>query len=333
MVLARLTVAATASALSYSRRPRIPTDQHRPEYLHLTVQRAGTALRVVWDRDSPAIRRATRAVLHIDDGAYHSDLGLVPSQLREGNLIYDPKSAEETLRLEVYSVEPSATGLVQVVNVSAAAVPAPSLPAVTSTFKPAPILTSVTPPVSHPAPKMNPVDPPVARPPPAGFDRAANNAPNPQTNPPPIAVEKPRSSSIPEMHADSTSDREPFVSVSTEPLMGSRFGHMVGKIPLLRRLGKPAKVAAPVPLSQVQPNLKKMPGNQRLDRAVSVDVKVNVAESGAVRHAEVVEYGDPPNWTLAAAALSAARRWTFEPARMEDTAVSSDVILHFRFGP
>ncbi len=125
------------------------------------------------------------------------------------------------------------------------------------------------------------------------------------------------------MHADSTSGREPFVSVSTEPLMGSRFGHMVGKIPLLRRLGKPAKVAAPVPLSQVQPNLKKMPGNQRLDRAVSVDVKVNVAESGVVRHAEVVEYGDPPNWTLAAAALSAARRWTFEPARMEDTAVAA----------
>ncbi len=113
VVLASVALAAIVSALSYSRRPPIPTDQHRPEYLHLTVQRAGTALRVVWDRDSPAIRGATRAVLHIDDGAYHSDLGLAPSQLREGNLIYEPKSAEETLRLEVYSVQPSATGLVQ----------------------------------------------------------------------------------------------------------------------------------------------------------------------------------------------------------------------------
>ena len=210
--------------------------------------------------------------------------------------------------------------------------PVPSLPAVTSTFTPAPTLT-VTPPASHPAPKMDPVDKQETRPSPPAFDRSANNAPSPQDNPPPIALEKPRSSSIPEKHADSTYEREPFVHVSTEPLMGSRLGHLVGKIPLLRRLGKPARMAAPIPLSQVQPHVKKIPGDQRLDRPVSVDVKVNVAESGVVTHAEVVEYGNPPNWTLAAAALSAARRWTFEPARVEDTAVSSDVILHFRFSP
>jgi outer membrane biosynthesis protein TonB len=64
-----------------------------------------------------------------------------------------------------------------------------------------------------------------------------------------------------------------------------------------------------------------------------VNVKVRVAESGAVMLAEVEDYGDPPNWRLAAAALDAARRWTFEPARVEDTAVPSDVILHFRFTP
>ena len=66
---------------------------------------------------------------------------------------------------------------------------------------------------------------------------------------------------------------------------------------------------------------------------VAVNVKVRVAESGTVMLAEVEDYGDPPNWRLAAAALDAARRWTFEPARVEDTAVPSDVILHFRFTP
>jgi hypothetical protein len=241
VLLACLTLAATVSALSYSRRPPIPTDQHRPEYIHLTVAPAGRSLRVIWDRDSPAIRRATRAVLHIDDGAYHSDLGLVPSQLREGNLIYEPKSPEETFRLDVYSVEPTATGVVQVINVAPAAAPGPSPPVTTNNFRPAPILTPVTPPASHPAPKLDPIESPAARPPTPGLERPTNHAPGTQGNPPPVALEKPRPSSIPEKYTDSTNDREPLARVSTKQPTGSRLGHLVGKIPLLRRLAKPAK--------------------------------------------------------------------------------------------
>ena len=101
---------------------------------------------------------------------------------------------------------------------------------------------------------------------------------------------------------------------------------------MLRRLRKSEKFAEPVPVFQAQPTFK-MPDHQSLVRPVSVGVRVYVEESGTVRSAEVVEYGEPPNFSLANAALAAARLWTFEPARLEDAPVSSEVILHFRFTP
>ncbi len=61
-----------------------------------------------------------------------------------------------------------------------------------------------------------------------------------------------------------------------------------------------------------------MPNNQQLTRPIAVGVKVTVAESGAVNEAEVVDYGDPRYLVLANAALSAARKWTFEPTRVDD---------------
>jgi outer membrane biosynthesis protein TonB len=62
-------------------------------------------------------------------------------------------------------------------------------------------------------------------------------------------------------------------------------------------------------------------------------VKVFIGEGGRVASAEIVEFGDPPNFTLANAALAASRNWTFEPARLGELPVSSEMILHFRFGP
>jgi hypothetical protein len=120
--------------------------------------------------------------------------------------------------------------------------------------------------------------------------------------------------------------------MSAEPVPASRVSRVVGKIPLVRRLNRSNRVASPVPVFEARPKVQLSPAD-RPAGPVAVNVKVRVAESGAVMLAEVEDYGDPPNWRLAAAALDAARRWTFEPARVEDTAVPSDVILHFRFTP
>jgi TonB family protein len=122
------------------------------------------------------------------------------------------------------------------------------------------------------------------------------------------------------------------VGIVAEPVSAPRLAQLAGKIPLLRRIGHKDKATAPVPLYQAQPSLR-IPDTQNLLQPASVAVKVYVAESGAVKRAEVVVYGDPPNWNLANASLAAARKWTFQPARIEQMPVSSEVILHFRFNP
>ncbi len=154
-----LALAATVGALSYYHRLSAvrSADLRQPKYLHLTVEQAGAALRIVWDRNSPAIRSATRGVLHIDDGTYHGDQSLAPSQLNAGSFLYEPKSAERRFRLDLYSVEPNATGTVEIItHVPAPLPPAPSVPSGASSANPAPTPT----PAPLPQPGLHRAPPP-----------------------------------------------------------------------------------------------------------------------------------------------------------------------------
>jgi TonB family protein len=121
--------------------------------------------------------------------------------------------------------------------------------------------------------------------------------------------------------------------VVAEPVTGSRFGRVVGKIPLLRRLRKPTDTfVPPSPTHEVRPELN-AENRRSLRRAVPVDVKVYVAESGKVRYAELLSDGTGERRELASAAIYAARRWDFVPARLGDENVPGEVILHFKFTP
>jgi hypothetical protein len=328
-----------------------------PEFIRLNVERTGSSLRIFWDRNSSALRGATRAVLHIQDGDSQSDRDLAPSEFDAGSVTYEPKSSEFTFRLDAYSAGPNATGLVQVLNLSPQPAPAPDRSAApklppapkqpASTLLPAPAFAARTELVSAHPPAM-----PDERPDGKKVEKkeeeilsAATRSPerietsslDTRDAPAPIVVEPPpQRLAIPAERAapisGRVSGREPSVHVLAEPVLGSRWGHLVGKVPVLRRLRKPEKFTEPVPVFQAQPTVR-MPDHQSLIRPVSVGVKVYVAESGAVQSAEVVEYGEPPDFKLANAALAAARLWTFEPARLEDAPVSSEVILRFHFTP
>jgi TonB family protein len=108
---------------------------------------------------------------------------------------------------------------------------------------------------------------------------------------------------------------------------------MFRKIPLVGRLKKPGPTVNAVPAHQVQPVVR-IPKGQELLRPVAVGVKVFVSESGAVNDAEVVDYGDDPmSPTLANAALAAAKKWAFEPSRVDNIAVASQVLIRFYFSP
>jgi hypothetical protein len=364
---------ASANLLSKAPRAIAPPSVRPPQYLHLTVERSGLSLRLAWDRNSAALQGATRAVLHIDDGSEQSDRELSSSQIGAGSLVYEPKSSDVTFRMDIFSVEPNASGLVQVMNLSA---PSPVPPAASggSGARSAPVQTTGTllpirSSLHLSAPSVLPREQqslPASQKPRASASLAEADYPTPariepvstepvekEKTPPPalkvpdrteakpfdrsslvstVTLEKSRPTSpIAEAPANPT-HREPSVSIVTEPVPGSRLGQLAGKLPLVRRFRKPERTAVPVPVYRAQPTLK-IPDKQTLIHPVAVDVKVFVAESGTVKNAEVVEYGDPPNWSLANAALVAARKWTFEPARVEEMPVSSEVLLHFRFTP
>ncbi len=334
-----LVLAAAARMLPYLlRRPSAPA--RIGESLHLTVERAGPSLRLIWDRDSTTLHGAARVILHLQDGDNRSDRDLSPSEVSAGSFTYEPKTSAVTFRLDVYSEEPAASALVQVNNPPSESkltqVP-PSRPEPPLPIRPLAHKEAVSPDRSEPS---------------ADFVRKEEIRPPAAKSPPPIETDSvdtreakvriaPENSARPSPLADAPavpppavppSVRDPAVEVSAETASGSRLERLVEKLPLIRRLRKRAKTTDPVPVYQARPALKG-PDKQSLVRPVAVNVKVHVGESGTVESAEVTDYGEPPNFNLANAALTAARLWTFEPARTDETAVSSEVILHFHFNP
>lgn len=343
-------LALSLTAFWYFRRHEKVPSAAAHEHLSLNVVWEGESLRLFWDRNSPALRGVTHAFLRVRDGNHEKSVELAKSELQTGSILYKPEAPDVTFRVEVYSADPSAAESIRIISANAtqssATAPSPPLdPAPQPTVRPQPrpatpvharsfpveseVTRSSSPDRSGgdnvPAPIASA---PIVRDTPATSElSAARGAPMVRETP----IESDSKPEVSEIPAAASPGPDLPVSIVAEPVSGSRWGNVVGKIPLLRRLKKPSKVAAPAALHEVRPVLN--PEDKRtLTKPVSIDVKVYVGESGAVKHAEVVQYGDPPNWSLANAALAAAQRWDFEPARIGDLAVSSEVILHFRFG-
>ena len=345
--LAALTLTVlTVSLLSYSFRRSAAPDHRAPNYLYLTVERAGPALQLLWDGNSSAVRGATRAVLHIQDGDQQSDRELAQAELLAGKFTYQPQHSAVTFRLNVYAGEPNATGLVQVIFPASPIESAPSIE-----------------PMAQPAQNSRPSERPQVRAIARAETPASQSSPTAQSNSKvdqnietqlpvvkaleaakisrvaarepslPTGIEESRQHSPnAEGNENSTSGRELTVRALTTPVSGSKWGGLFGKIPLVRRFRKQAKAVEAVPMYQAQPVVR-MPNDRELTRPVAVGVKVHIGESGAVDDAEVVDYGDPLNSTLANAALAAARNWTFAPSRVDDIPIASQVIIHFYFSP
>jgi hypothetical protein len=365
VAMASVILSATTSVLSYSlRHPPVPNRPTR-QYLLLTARRAGTALQLMWDRNNSALDTATRAVLHIQDGDQQTDRNLSVGELTAGSFLYEPKTADVAFRMDVYSVEPNASGSVQVMNLppraiatqptpvkanpqpvkAASIVPIPVQPAKTRIETRSEFPTKViakpiqgekendevrsTAPGSSYGPEVallpspSPVSVAAL---PQSREKAteiADNRPSPQA----VAL---RSSAVQPPAVAPLPGREPSIWVSAEPLSGSALGQVAGKIPLLRRFKKPPKTRMTV--NEAQPALS-VSDKKTLTQPISVDIKVSVEDSGKVTQAEIVEYGNPPSWKLANAALAASRRWTFEPVKAGETTSVNELILHFRFSP
>jgi len=372
--LAAFTLAVVAvSLLSYYFRHSAAPNRQAPNYLYLTVERAGPDLRLLWDGNSQTVRSATRAVLHIQDGSQQSDRELKPSELLAGQYTYQPMYSAVTFRLNVYAGEPNAVGLVQVMFP-----PSPFTLAPSTEANARPSIEPASPPSRQP-PSTQPQERPTARPQvkpipraptpgvqsartaPANLEKDQNvetelpaekssdsstmipptagtispPAPVEPSHPAPVKEPIQRSPNV-ERNEPSTSGRQLMVRALTTPMPKSRLGGLVAKIPLVGRFRKQPKTVEAVPLNQPQP-IVRMPNDRHLDRPATVGVKVYVSESGAVGDAEVVvhgdDYWDAMDSTLTSAALAAARNWTFAPSRVDDIPVASQMIIYFYFSP
>jgi TonB family protein len=127
------------------------------------------------------------------------------------------------------------------------------------------------------------------------------------------------------------------VSVSTEPVPPPKYQEWVDKVPLVRTLQRNRyrggdSYVLPRPVHEVTPRVPpriahELPGRWR------ISLKLNVDSYGHVRDVELVSDADE---RLVNLAVDAVRQWQFEPARLHDRPVSSEIVvsLHFRIpGP
>ena len=173
------------------------------------MERAGPALRLLWDGNSSAVRGATRAVLHIQDGEQQSDRELTPSEFMAGQFTYQPQHPAVTFRLNVYAGEPNAIGLVQVMFPLSPITEAPSIQPIPQ-------------PAQNGRPSLQPPAKPVAR----AQEPAAQPAPTVQSPAPAVQSPAPAvQSPAPAVQSNDTKDQKdqnieaqsPAVSHRTHP--------------------------------------------------------------------------------------------------------------------
>ncbi|HLK49462.1 MAG TPA: energy transducer TonB [Bryobacteraceae bacterium] len=116
-----------------------------------------------------------------------------------------------------------------------------------------------------------------------------------------------------------------------EPAKPARLKRLFRRLPGLGRIGQPAEAeegfTAAKPAREISlvlpPEARASLPDGRMDLKASVD------ESGRVTRVELLS---PKDEELVRLASYAASDWPFKPARLNDKAVPSEVILHFNFG-
>jgi hypothetical protein len=163
--------------------------------------------------------------------------------------------------------------------------------------------------------------------------RALNRAPvasGPAPAPEPASKASPPPAAPP---VAKTPERTVSITVRLEPKPPSEIHKVMGHIPLfghigsLRYRGAEDDFTGPRPSHTLDP---KIPGYMvdSLKRPIDIDVLVSIDKSGHVKNTEVLE-GAGTGFGSLAADRAAAVEW--EPAKVGDKAVASQVVAHYHF--
>ena len=307
--------------------------------LALNVARNGKSLKLVWDRNAPAVRHADGAVLWISDGEHVKKINLDPGHLEHGSVAYWPTTNDIDFRLEVYSVAQRVSESVRAVGdgIAPAALPTPAQTPSQPSSERSRVLRrrAFIPPVSSLAAVTKPS---------AAAEKPSAIAPpeQPKLEPPPLlaVAAAPR---LPDVAAFQFSDAnaavnprkklpQPAVMVSWEVAPESGLRHLANKIPWVNRLpGYSREGPRFTPAQPVRRFVPVIPPQVLHDPPAlgPVDVRVRVDDWGNVGYIELLsghnDFGD--------LAARAAARWRFLPARLDGRPVDCEMILHFRLRP
>lgn len=121
--------------------------------------------------------------------------------------------------------------------------------------------------------------------------------------------------------------------ISLQPVHRTLLGKALHHMPLLSRFEHDYYQDDFVPARVIKqtPPLVPLALQRRLKRDVPVDLRIHIAKSGAVAETQLISRNVSP--AFSSLALHAAAQWDFEPARIRNKAVPSDMLVHFRFRP
>jgi hypothetical protein len=297
----------------------------------LSVQRQGGSFIVKWDPEAAAIANRNGGILTIRVRDNRRDWILDRDQLMAGKVFYAADADDISFRLEVFDdLGKSRVETLHVLSsprdegVSAQIVSPPPVPVPQREEEVAPARRDLKPFAAPPARPVKSAPPPSLPAADLFVDSlfapvaAAVQLPSVQFFPPrPLEVS--RSSAV-EPAPNSNKVLDPLAAVLNPP----------------PPVTKPSTVTPVIPVTRVTPTL---PVNVRsmIHEPVDVPVSVTVDASGKVIEAvcawEMSNSSGTRNEFIKTAAVNAALKWRFDPARVDGRAVQGTCLIHFRFAP
>ena len=338
LVLAGLGILSLVAGISAVARRRPHQDDplaaaanlHADE-LPLAVKHEGNAIRLFWAAKLPAVQNAASAELYILDGKHLSQINLNPGNLRSGSAVYWPETDKEDIAFRLELTLPDRRVTRSIVASAAHREPAAPVTQVASTVAPAArVMEQVE---SLPRGGIRHfVDRTVRQPVEARVHETEPPKPSPFTAPPPAHAtvgSADRAGLAPSPAPPAIPHAISGVKVRAEPLPPSLVSRAIGKVPLLRRIRKNRGAVVARALHEVRP--QPLPAQRGLRTPVFIDVRIDLNEAGKVTSAKADSLNRHTDF--AAAAIEAALRWQFTPARIGDENVPAKAILHFQFDP
>ena len=347
-ILAAVTCFYLARSFALARYKRVPI--HTQATLNTAAVRQrfrfesrqlGTNVEFIWDSQSDEVRRAEHGHLSVTDGAFTRQFWLSKPDLTSGKYVYEPTGRMISARMELYSFI-NAHDLSSIANRNFGATDSasqeplhrtalaerrrsPMPPALKDIELPKPIASAATylslgPSAPHPAEQRN---------------RAAQPAPPPVAFPEPPSIATSSPSTMPEilmpetvMPKVSPVSRSPEVSVRLQPAPPSFLRQAIEKVPFVRVIRRSKNGDDEfVPAQVVERPLPAIPADLVFDNQTTVECVIHIDRFGHVAKIRVIGGDD----RLAGAATSAVARWRFDPARIREKPVESEMHIEFTF--